>query len=107
MYSFVINSNFRTNMPPAQLGDILLRYSVTSHKGDWIEGRPRYLGWSAGNPLIPVPVDGKSKGDLPETLSFCQLDKPNVFLLALKKAEIGEGIIIRLNETEGRTLKSM
>jgi len=102
MYSFVMNSNFRTNMPPAQLGDILFRYSVTSHKGNWIEGRPRDLGWSAGNPLIAVPVDGKSKGKLPESLSFCQVDKPNVILLALKMAEFGEGIIIRLNETEGR-----
>ena len=56
----------------------------------------------AGNPLIPVPVDGKSNGNLPESLSFCQVDKPNVILLTLKKAEDGEGIIIRLNETEGR-----
>jgi alpha-mannosidase len=102
MYSFVMNSNFRTNMPPVQLGDLLFRYSVNSHKGNWIEGHPRDLGWSAGNPLISVPIDGKSQGNLPESMSFCQVDKSNVILLALKKAEDGEGIIIRLNETEGR-----
>ena len=96
-----MNNNFRTNMPPTQLGDILFRYSVTSHKGNWIDGRPRDFGWDACNPLIPVLVEGKSKGYLPESLSFCQADKPNVILLTLKKAEDGEGIIIRLNETEG------
>ena len=101
MYSFVMNNNFRTNMPPTQLGDILFRYSVTSHKGDWIEGRPRDFGWAVKNPLIPVVTDGKSKGNLPATLSFCTVDKPNVIVLTLKKAEDGVGIIIRLNETEG------
>jgi hypothetical protein len=102
MYSYVINSNFRTNFQTTQLGDILFRYSITSHKGNWIEGRPRDFGWAAGNPLIAVPVNGKSKGNLPEILSFCQIDKPNVMLLTMKQAEDGEGIIIRLNETEGR-----
>jgi alpha-mannosidase len=102
MYSFVMDNNFRTNMQPVQLGDVLFRYSVTSHKGDWIEGTPRDFGWAVKNPFIPVVVNGKSKGKLPESLSLCQVDKPNVILLTLKKAEDGEGIIIRLNETEGR-----
>jgi len=102
MYSYVINSNFRTNFQTTQLGDILFRYSITSHKGDWIEGHPRDFGWAAGNPLIPVAVEGKSKGNLPESLSFCEVDKPNVILLTMKKAEDDTGIIIRLNETEGR-----
>ena len=101
MYSFVMNNNFRTNMPPAQLGDVLFRYSVTSHKGDWIEGHPRDFGWAVKNPFIPVVVNGKSNGHLPESLSFCQVDKPNVIVLTLKKAEDGVGIIIRLDETEG------
>ena len=102
MYSFVINNNFSTNMPHAQLGDILFRYSATSHKGDWIEGRPRDFGWAVCNPLIPVLVNNEnSNGNLPESLSFCQVDKPNVMLLTLKRAEDADGIIIRLNETEG------
>ena len=37
-------------------------------------------------------------------LVFCQIDQPNVILLALKKAEDGNGIIIRVNETEGRAV---
>jgi hypothetical protein len=105
MYSFVINNNYRTNMPPAQLGDILFRYSITSHKGDWIEGRPRDFGWAVKNPLIAVPINGKSTGNLPESLSFCQVDKTNIIILTLKKAEDNNGIILRLNETEGLETK--
>lgn len=102
MYSYVINSNFCTNFQTTQSGDILFRYSVTSHKGNWIDGRPREFGWATGNPLISLTVDGKPDGDLPESLSFCQVDKSNVMLLTMKRAEDDEGIIVRLNETEGR-----
>jgi alpha-mannosidase len=35
-------------------------------------------------------------------MSFCQVDKPNVFLLTLKRAEDGDGIIVRLIETKGK-----
>ena len=35
-------------------------------------------------------------------MSFCQVDKPNVMLLTLKRAEDGDGIIVRLIETEGQ-----
>ena len=101
MYSFIINSNYRTNFPPTQLGDILYCYSITSHKGNWLEGDPRYFGWAAGNPLIARIVKGDGKGNLPQSLSFCRIDQPNVMLTAMKKAEDGKGLILRFHETEG------
>ena len=101
MYSYVIDSNFRTNFQPVQQSDMLFRYSITTHKGDWREGRPRDFGWAIGNPLIPVCVNGKKEGMLGKKMSFCQVDKPNVLLLTLKQAENGDGIIVRLIETEG------
>jgi len=102
MYSYAINSNFCTNFSTTQAGDILFRYSITSHRGNWVEGNPGNLGWAAGNPLIPFTLDGKREGTLHESLSFCRVDKPNVMLLTMKRAENNEGIIIRLNETEGK-----
>jgi alpha-mannosidase len=101
MYSYVLNSNFRTNFQPLQQGDFLFLYSITTHEGDWKEGRARDFGWAVGNPLVPVCVSGKKEGPLGRTLSFCQVDKPNVLVLALKRAEDGDGIILRLIETEG------
>jgi len=128
MYSYVLESNFRTNFQPVQQGDMLFRYSITTavhevtaerseaenqqrrqfeaerseHKGDWKEGKPRYFGWAIGNPLIPIYIDGKKEGTLGKKGSFGQVDKPDVLLLTLKHAEDGDGIIVRLIETEGK-----
>jgi len=101
IYSYVIDSNFRTNFQPTQQGDMLFRYSITTHEGDWQEGRPRDFGWAISNPLIPVRIDGKKEGPLPKSMNFCQVDRSNVLLLTLKKAEDEDGIIVRLTETEG------
>ena len=102
MYSFIINTNFCTNFETVQQADMLFRYSITTHKGGWKEGRCRNFGWSIGNPLIAVGVNGKREGTLDKKISFCRVDKPNVLLLTLKRAEDGDGIIIRLIETQGK-----
>jgi len=99
MYSFIIDSNFRTNFQATQQGDILFRYSITTHKGNWKKSRD--FGWSVCTPLITSVLKEKREGNLPESMSFCQLDKTNVLITALKQAEDGKGLIIRLTETEG------
>ena len=101
IYSFVMDSNFRTNFQPVQQGDMLFRYSVATHKGEWKDGR-RNFGWAAGNPLMPAVVEGKRNGTLERKGSFCSVSEGNVMLLTLKRAEDGKGVIIRLIETEGR-----
>jgi len=102
MYAFVMISNFRTNFQPVQQSDILFRYSVTSQTGDWLSARPRDFGWSAGNPLTAVVVDGPRDKSGPVTASFCRVEPANAFLLTLKRAEDGDGLIARLIETEGK-----
>jgi len=102
MYSFILNSNFCTNFETVQQADMLFRYSITTHKGGWKKGRPRDFGCAIGNPLIAVRVNGKRQGTLGKKMSFCRVDKPNVLLLTLKRAEDGDGIIVRLIETEGK-----
>ncbi len=102
IYSFVLDSNFRTNFQPVQQGDMLFRYSLTTHKAGLKQDLARDFGWAICNPLIPISIDGKRQGTLRSSMGLCQIDKPNVFLLALKKAEDGSGIIARLIETEGK-----
>jgi len=101
IYSYVMNTNFRTNFQPIQVSDMLFRYSFTSHKEGWKDGKARDFGWGVLNPLIPVFMKGKVRGELPRSNSFCSVDKPNVVLLALKVAEDGDGMIVRIAETEG------
>lgn len=102
IYSYVMNNNFRTNFKNTQVSDCLFRYSFTSCKGDWRNIKPYQFGWQIHNPLIPVCIKGRRKGHLKKSMSFCQLDKPNVLLLTLKQAEDKNGLIIRLMETEGK-----
>ena len=102
MYSYVMNNNFRTNFENIQVTDTLFRYSLTTHRGGWREGRAHNFGWAFQNPLIPVCMNGKKKGMLSTSHSFCQIEQANVLLLTLKQAEDGNGLILRLIETEGK-----
>jgi len=102
MYSYIMNNNFRTNFENIQVTDTLFRYSITTHQGNWKQGQAHDFGWAISNPLIPICINGKKKGKLKKSISFCQVDKANVLLSTLKKAEDGNGIIIRLIETEGK-----
>jgi hypothetical protein len=102
MYSFAMDSNFRTNFQPVQQSDTLFRYSLTVHKGEWPASNPRDFGWAVANPLLSFTAKGKRPGPLPASTSFCQVDPPNVLLTAMKQGEDGQGLILRLVETEGR-----
>jgi alpha-mannosidase len=103
MYAFVMSSNFRTNFQPVQQSEILFHYSLTSHEGDWQKGDCARFGWANAEPFIVDEVHGRKDGPLAaDTMSFCSVDKPNVLLTALKQAEDGDGIIIRLIETQGK-----
>ncbi len=106
IYSFVLENNFRTNFYMTQTGDLLLRYSLTSHRGDWNNGVAMRHGWGASSPLTPVFTIGGWKGVLPmKACSFCEVSQPNILVTALKPSEDGEGIVVRLWETLGRETK--
>jgi hypothetical protein len=102
MYAFVLDSNFRTNFQPVQQADILFRYSLTSGAGPRANSEHRDFGWSVHNPLLAVLTSGGRQGTLESQASFCRLDKPNLLLVTMKRAEDGHGLIVRLIETDGR-----
>lgn len=107
MYSYVMANNFRTNFQPVQVGERLFRYSITTHEGDWKEGKVYNFGWAFQNSLIPICMNGKKERSLSASHSLCQIDQPNVLLLALKQAEDGNGLIVRLMEVEGKDSEVM
>jgi len=102
IYSLVLLNNYRTNFSPTQNGDVLFRYSITSHAGDWKSGKSRAFGYAVSLPLVHAAVNGKHEGSLPASSSFCEINVPNVLLLTLKRAEDGRGLIVRFMETEGK-----
>ncbi len=103
MYAYAMSSNVRTNFQPVQQSDILFRYSLTTHEGDWKKGKCALFGWSVGHGFIVDDVHGKRGGTFKERqMSFCSVDKDNVLVSTMKQAEDGKGVIIRLIETEGK-----
>ncbi len=102
MYAFVLDSNFRTNFQPVQQADILFRYSLTSAAGPQANSKHRDFGWSVHNPLMAVLANGGRQGPLPSQASFCGLDQSNLLLTTIKRAEDGQGLIVRVIETDGK-----
>ncbi|MCI0515153.1 glycosyl hydrolase-related protein [candidate division KSB1 bacterium] len=102
IYSLAMTGNYRTGFSNRQVVDLILRYSMTSFKGDVNHGQARQFGWAKNYPLQPVFVKGPQSGKLPAQYSCCQIAPENVVLLALKQAEFGNQLILRLWETEGK-----
>jgi hypothetical protein len=107
IYSLVSYHNFRTNFINVHAGEFLVRYSFRSHAGrgpagGWPESGTQRFGWGVTNVPLAVWMDGPQEGLLPLGASFLQVDAPNVELLAFKRAEDGDGYVLRLMETQGR-----
>jgi len=87
-------------------GTHTFRHSITPHAGRLSKTAAFKRGWEFNNPFVlgeiahPMgPVQDATS--LPETLSFLEIDKPNVIVSALRKPEDGDGWEVRLFETEG------
>ncbi|MEM3745812.1 MAG: glycosyl hydrolase-related protein, partial [Candidatus Bathyarchaeia archaeon] len=107
VYSLISTNNFRTNFYITQMGDFVLRFSLTSHRGNWKNMTSIQHGWCSTNPLIPVFAQGGKIGRLPTgAVSFCEITPPNVLILTLKRSEKDEDLIIRLWETLGEEVET-
>lgn len=83
----------------ADKGTHTIRYSLYPHAGNYSEADTIKLAYSLNNPLI---VCDRSV-ELPQ---FAATNKANVVVETIKAAESGEGVIIRLYESCGRTTEA-
>ena len=103
IFSWLMNNHWWTNFKASQGGELSFHYSLASIKGKIDNSKASLFAQEYNNPLLAFPLSQNLKGALPEEeWSFCSLDKKNVALLALKKSEDGKGIIIRLQEIDGK-----
>ncbi len=75
-------------------------YSLIPHAGDWREGEVVRRAMELNVPLLARTAK-KRKGTLSAVHSWVQCDAPNVVIEALKKAEKGKELILRLYESQG------
>ena len=77
--------------------DHVFRYALYPHQGDHVAGRVAQAGYELNIPLRRVET-GVHAGARPAAASFLELSAPNVIVEAVKRAEDGDALIIRLYE---------
>jgi alpha-mannosidase len=86
--------------PLADRGRHEFTYALLPHAGDFRAGGVIQEAYALNVPLI-VREMKPAAGPLPASRSFFQLDQPNVIIEAVKLAEDGGALIVRLYEAAG------
>jgi mannosylglycerate hydrolase len=87
--------------PEAQcIGTHTFLYSVFPHSGDWVSAQVQRRAHEHNVPMRVVRT-GRHDGHLPSMQSFVSVEPHNLMVTALKKCELGDGLILRFfNSTE-------
>jgi hypothetical protein len=109
VFSYIMNNYWTSNWKAEQGGDFTFRYYITSDRALSDEALARFDA-ETRSPLVAydfyntgnVRLEPATRRMPPAAGSFFKIDAPNAQLSALKVAEDGNGIILRLRETAGR-----
>jgi alpha-mannosidase len=83
--------------PPVDCGELKFRFLINPGNDEL-----PFLAQTLEQPPIAVVAPAKS-GTLPRTGSLAELSPASLQMLALKKAEDGKGLVLRVQETAGRS----
>jgi alpha-mannosidase len=76
-------------------------YGIAGHSGDWRTGQTDWQGYRLNQPLVAFATE-RHAGTQGKELSLLKVANPNIRVLAMKKAELTDEVIVRLVETSGR-----
>ncbi len=91
--------------PIADRGEHEFTYSLLPHAGDYAEGGVIQAAYELNVPLSIHATDIHA-GERPDRWSMIWVDKPNIVVEAVKKAEAGDDLIVRLYESTGATTQT-
>ena len=80
-------------------------HGLTSHAGDWRDGQTDWQGYRLNQPLIAFQA-AKHPGALGKEFSLLTIDNRRVRVLALKKAEQSDEVVVRLVELDRKPAKA-
>ena len=78
-------------------------FGIAGHAGDWREAQTDWQAYRLNQPLI-VFESSKHAGRLGKQFSLLKLSSDRVRVLALKKAELSDEVILRVVELDGKAL---
>jgi alpha-mannosidase len=82
-------------------GEHFFTYALYPHIGDHIDGRVVQAGYELNVPLRTISAKSQ-QGLAPSEASFLEVSADNIIVEAVKKAETGNDVIVRLYECERR-----
>ena len=83
------------------LGHHEFTYGIAGHADDWRSGGTVWEGLRLNDPLLGFQTT-KHSGSLGRDFSLLRISSPNVRVMALKKAENSDEIVVRLVELDGK-----
>jgi mannosylglycerate hydrolase len=99
------NAGVSMPTPEAQCsGTHTFLYSVFPHSGNWISAQAQRRAHEHNIPMIGTTASFH-EGQLPPTQSFISIEPHNLMVTALKKCELGDGLILRLYNATAETVK--
>ena len=92
----LIKSGIEPN-PTTDQEEHFFTYSLYPHEGTWKEANTAQMAYELNVPLY-TKVEESHKGELEEKLSIVKLNKENVIIEVIKKAEDSDYLIVRMYE---------
>jgi alpha-mannosidase len=80
-----------------------ISYGLTGHSGAWQQSGDDWKSYGLSAPMMAFATT-KHAGPLGHEFSLLQIDNPDVRVLALKKAELSDDVVLRLVELHGQSL---
>src|SRR6266567_3103140 len=77
-------------------------FGLAGHAGDWRRGQTDWQAYRLNQPLIAF-VSPSHAGELGKSFSLLKINNDRVRIMALKKAELSDEVIVRLVEMDGKT----
>jgi alpha-mannosidase len=84
------------------IGHHEILFGLASHNGDWRAGQTDWQAYRLNDPLIAFQ-SSKHAGPLGKQFSLVHLNNDRVRVLALKKAEHSDEVVVRLVEMDGKS----
>jgi len=81
-------------------------YGIASHAGDWRQGQTDWQGQRLNAPLLPFET-AKHAGTLGKTFGLLGVSNSRVRVLAVKKAEQSDEVVVRVVELDGKPAKGV
>ena len=76
-------------------------FGIAGHRGDWHDGQTDWQAYRLDQPLVAFET-AKHAGTLGKQFSLLTVSNPRIQVMAFKKAELSDEIILRMVEMDGR-----